>query len=145
MVSPTSLFRLVYQSQATPPFCAVALEALLGKARTHNQAQYLTGLLLYVEGQFLQVLEGPEPALSQLYGRIQQDSRHTNVRTLSYGLVAARAFPDWRMGYAPVSPAELQQTTGFLSLAQSPGFAAHPPDALWELLRGFARGITLDE
>ncbi|NVO33343.1 BLUF domain-containing protein [Hymenobacter lapidiphilus] len=144
MVSPNSLFRLVYQSLATPPFCAAALEVLLVKARTHNQANYLTGMLLYVDGQFLQVLEGPEPALSQLYGRIQQDPRHTDVHTLSYTPVAARAFPDWRMAYAPVSPAELQQTTGFLPLAQSPGFAAHPPGELWELLRGFARGVAID-
>ncbi|SDY16403.1 BLUF domain-containing protein [Hymenobacter psychrophilus] len=145
MPSSTSLFRLVYQSQATPPFTAATLQALLRNARTHNQAHHLTGLLLYVEGQFLQVIEGPEPALSKLYNQIRQDSRHTEVGTISYEPIPARAFPDWRMGYALVSPAELKQATGFLPLAQSPGFAAHPPAELWELLRGFAQGVAVDE
>lgn len=145
MPSPSSLFRLVYQSQATPLFDAAALEVLLRKARTHNQMHHLTGLLLYVKGRFLQVLEGPEPALSRLYGLIQQDPRHTQVQTLAYEPVVARAFPDWRMGYAMVSLAELKQATGFLPLAQSPGFAAHPPAELWELLRGFAQGAVVDK
>ena len=144
MPSPNSLFRLVYQSQAISPFPAAELETLLRKARTHNQAHRLTGLLLYGEEQFLQVLEGANPALEELYGRIQRDPRHTQVRTLSYLPISTRAFPDWRMGYAVVGPAELKQTTGFLPLAQSPGFAAHPPAELWELLRGFARGVATD-
>ncbi|WP_190242473.1 hypothetical protein [Hymenobacter lapidiphilus] len=49
------------------------------------------------------------------------------------------------MGYAMVTPAELRQATGFLFLAQSPGFAAHPPAELWELLRGFSRGVPVDK
>ena len=139
------LFRLVYQSQATPPFNECMLDALLRKARSHNQAHHLTGLLLYVEGEFMQVLEGPEPALSQLYGRIQQDPRHIDVRTLAYEPITARAFPDWRMGYTQVSPAEMKQATGFLPLLHSPGLATHPPAELWDLLRGFVRGVTMDK
>lgn len=144
MPSPSSLFRLVYHSQAIVPFPVAELEMLLRKSRTHNHAHHLTGLLLYGDEQFLQVLEGTNPALDELYGRIQQDYRHTNVRTLSYAPISTRAFPDWRMGYALVSPAELKQATGFLPLAQSPGFAAHPPEELWTLLRGFAQGVAVD-
>ncbi|RFP66856.1 BLUF domain-containing protein [Hymenobacter lapidiphilus] len=91
--SPISLFQLVYQSQATPPFAEAALEALLRKARIYNQAHHLTGMLLYVEGRFLQVIEGPEPALNHLYGLIQRDQLHMEVRTISYGPKPPALFP----------------------------------------------------
>ncbi|GAB2709244.1 hypothetical protein GCM10011495_12850 [Hymenobacter frigidus] len=44
----------------------MTLFPLLRKARHYNQQANISGLLLYANGQFLQVLEGPEPALSDL-------------------------------------------------------------------------------
>lgn len=144
MPFPVSLSRLVYHSRAIMPFTAAALDALLRKARLKNQQHSLSGLLLYTEGEFMQVLEGPQLAVEQLYAVIQADPRHEAVCTLSLESIERRAFPDWRMGYLPVDPETLKQATGFLPLAHTPGLAAHPPTELWELLRGFARGQVVD-
>lgn len=133
------LFRLVYRSQATTIFTRQELPELLHRARLKNQQQHLTGLLLYADHQFMQVLEGPEPALSALYAQIQADPRHTNVCTLSYEPIETRAFPDWRMAFASTDTAVLEQATGYLRLTAVPGFAAHPPQVLWQLLRHFAQ------
>ncbi len=144
MSFPDPLSRLVYRSQAVEPFTPNTLDALLRRARLHNAEHRISGLLLYSEGQFLQVIEGPEPALNRLYGLIQADPRHYDVLTLSHEPVQTRAFPDWRMGYLPVEAATLEQATGFLPLAATPGFAAHPSAELWELLRDFAQGQLVD-
>jgi Sensors of blue-light using FAD len=133
------LFRLVYRSQAAAAFTRPELPELLHRARLKNQQHLLTGLLLYAGHQFMQVLEGPEPALSALYSTIQADPRHTSVHMLSYEPIEIRAFPDWRMAFAPTDAVVLEQATGYLRLAAVPGFAAHPPQVLWQLLRHFAQ------
>jgi hypothetical protein len=138
------LYTLIYRSQASRAVHEVTLTSLLRKARLFNQQAHLSGLLLYAKGQFLQVLEGPEPALSALYHRIQADPRHFEVRTLAYGPIQSRAFPDWRMAYVPVNPDFLEKTTGFLSLPAVPGLAAHPSEELVRLLRDFAEGRAQD-
>ena len=145
MLIPDPLFRLVYRSQATQPLAAAALVTLLENARANNQHYLLTGLLLYAEEEFMQVLEGPEPALSELYERIQADPRHYHVRTLHYAPIKKRAFPDWRMGFARPSAAAFRQATGFLPLEATPGLAAHPPRELWQQLREFAQSAEVSQ
>ncbi len=135
-----SLHYLIYHSQASRAVHELTLPPLLRRARQHNQAHFLSGLLLYARDQFLQVLEGPEPALSQLYARIKADPRHYAVRLLAHGPIAQRAFPDWRMAYAPASPAFIEHATGFLPLAAAPGLTAHPSPELFRLLREFVEG-----
>ena len=140
MLGPVPLFSLVYSSRASSNLRDSSLTALLRNARAHNQQARLSGLLLYGQGQFLQVLEGTEPALSELYARIEADSRHLEVRLLAYGPIAARSFPDWRMGFAVTDENLLARVTGFLPLPAVPGLTAHPSAALSQLLRDFARG-----
>ena len=144
MPASLPLYCLIYRSYATPALREDDLPALLRAARRHNQQANLSGLLLYNDGQFLQVLEGPEPALSDLYARILTDARHEDVTTLAYSSVLKRAFPDWRMAYAPANPALLTQVTGFLPLADAPGLTPHPPADLRQLLHDFAQGVAQD-
>jgi hypothetical protein len=139
------LFSLIYRSRATQAFDQAALLDLLQQCRLNNQELRLSGLLLHHKGQFLQVLEGPEPALSDLYARIQQDPRHHHVRTLAYGPIEARSFADWRMAFTPASEALLSQVTGFLPLVMAPGLTSHPPGPLGQLLYDFAHGQAQDQ
>ncbi len=139
MLAPVSLYRLVYRSKSRVEMHEQALAALLRQARLHNQTANLTGLLLYSRGRFLQVLEGPEPALSVLYARIQTDPQHQEVELLAYGPAPARAFPDWRMGFTSNDASFFKQLTGFLPLADAPGLTAHPSEELARLLRDFAQ------
>ena len=140
-----SPYRLIYHSQATVPLSEEALANLLREARQHNQAAQLSGLLLYAQDQFLQVLEGPEEEINALYARIQSDPRHHNVRTLASGNAQQRVFPDWRMGYAVSDAATITTATGFLPLPATPGLAAHPSEELAQLLRDFALGRAQDD
>ena len=144
MSLPATLHHLIYRSQATALLHEADLPALLQQARSHNYQEDLSGLLLYFQGQFLQVLEGPEPALNRLYARIRADPRHHNLLTLAHGPIAARSFPDWRMGFATATADMVGQTTGSLPLLAAPGLAAHPSAALSQLLRNFAQDQPQD-
>lgn len=98
------MHHLIYLSQATIPFEETQLEHLLGQARQFNAAHGLTGMLLYGNGRFLQVLEGDEATVHSLYARIRQDPRHRNVTTYADKPIATRAFSDWRMAYHALPP-----------------------------------------
>ena len=124
---PRTLHQLVYSSTTTVPFADADLSALLHQARLRNQAVGLTGLLLYHDGQVVQVLEGPAAAIAPVFGSIAADLRHRAVQVLAYGPVPRRFFPDWSMGFVPLHPATFQRLSGFLD--------PHSPVALTLRLR----------
>jgi hypothetical protein len=93
------IFVHVYISSAVTPFSKAELQALLTKAREHNASMGITGLLLAHDGNFMQMLEGPEKAVRELAAKIHKDPRHTGVITLLEEQVDLAQFPDWKMGF----------------------------------------------
>ncbi len=91
--------QVVYMSTETSPFEPAQLTDLLIKARQKNSALGISGLLVYHEGVFLQVLEGEVNAVDNLYQRIKQDDRHTKCELLLRTYIDKRSFCDWSMGY----------------------------------------------
>ncbi|MBF9141283.1 BLUF domain-containing protein [Hymenobacter properus] len=139
MPESSPLFSLVYRSEASRAVHEVTLGALVRKARLYNQQARITGMLLYAKGQFLQLLEGPEPALSDLYARINDDARHYDVTTLSYGPVELRSFGRWPMAYASVDAAFLEKVARCLPKPAAVGLTAEPCPEVALLLRDFAK------
>jgi len=135
----TPLYSLIYRSQASRAVHEVTLTSLVRKARLYNQQARITGLLLYAKGQFLQVLEGPEPVLSDLYARINDDPRHYDVRTLAYGPIELRSFGRWPMAYAAVDAAFVEKVAHCLPLPADVGQTAAPCKEVNQLLRDFAQ------
>lgn len=101
-----SLLSIVYASTATVPFSDVDLALLLAGSRIRNDERGLSGLLLYRNGQFMQVLEGPEPAVRALLATIAEDPRHSGVRALHEERIDDRRFGSWAMGYRSISETE---------------------------------------
>ena len=94
-----NIFHVIYVSTATEPLSSGQLRELLIAARQRNSNLGLTGLLLYAHGKFIQVLEGSESAVREVFTSIQRDKRHKNIDTLRFENKETRNFPDWRMGY----------------------------------------------
>jgi hypothetical protein len=90
---------LAYLSSASFPYSDGDLATLLLISRANNARVGVTGMLLYRDGQFLQVLEGPEDAVRDRYSRISADPRHRDVHKLMETTVSERQFPEWTMGY----------------------------------------------
>ena len=91
--------QLVYSSVETVEFDEESLLELLGLARTKNSKLGVTGMLLYAEGTFLQVLEGEEDVVEALFAKIERDPRHTDTRLLLRTDVEEPSFGDWSMGF----------------------------------------------
>jgi hypothetical protein len=115
-----ALMQLVYVSSATDPFSKEDLLALLERSRPRNEALGVTGLLLYKDGNIMQVLEGDEGVLEALYLRIQADPRHTGVILLYLSPLASRDFPDWSMAFHDLQDPGLRFLPGFSEFLNQP-------------------------
>jgi hypothetical protein len=93
------MFHLVYFSSATKAFTKLELQKLLHEAREKNTKLGVTGMLLYKDGNFMQVLEGEQEVVTKLIGTIECDSRHKGVLVPVRGTSEERLFPDWSMGF----------------------------------------------
>lgn len=113
-----TLFQLVYVSASRYNMGIAELDMLLNKARRNNRDHDITGMLLYADGSFLQVLEGDEHRVRALYEHIRRDSRHTRLYILHEAEISRRQFPDWSMGFRLVDLEELSSKAGFADLLQ---------------------------
>jgi len=91
------LYQLSYISAAAPRFDLTKMPELLHKSRLNNQKVGLTGMLLYANGTFLQVLEGREAAITDRFDAIEQDTRHCWIVRLRYEAIEQRVFRKWSM------------------------------------------------
>ncbi|MGD0961733.1 MAG: BLUF domain-containing protein [Methylomonas sp.] len=104
---------LIYISSASKRFSEDELVDLLSKSREKNTKLGVTGMLLYKDGNFLQVLEGEETAVMKLFGAIKANSNHQGVTILDKGELAERQFGDWSMGFRNLNDQAVQSIPGF--------------------------------
>lgn len=98
------MHELIYRSRAAAPFDRAEIGRILATARRVNAENGVTGLLLYSDESFLQVLEGDEDVVGATFARIEADPRHRDLVVLVDGPVASRAHPDWTMGFHHLDP-----------------------------------------
>jgi class 3 adenylate cyclase len=90
--------RLTYISRFSFKLTAADLEKIGKISQQNNQARNITGVLLCLGGMFFQILEGEADDIDQIYQRILQDPRHTDILCLKSELnVTERLFPEWSM------------------------------------------------
>lgn len=107
---------LVYFSFATEALTGPQIEAILKTSQTNNLRDGLTGVLLYNDRNFIQILEGPSESVDRTFKRIHKDPRHKEALKLHEGPITRRAFPDWQMGYHYVSGLGIKQSQNWDSL-----------------------------
>jgi hypothetical protein len=112
MNDTNDLVLLAYSSVGTHHFEQNELVDLLAFARNFNDQNGLTGMLLYVDDSFFQILEGDPKTLDDLYSRIEIDTRHTHVIKLIEMPIQDRSFSEWSMGFAKVTREELATIPG---------------------------------
>jgi hypothetical protein len=132
------MFQLVYASAACTPFSSQDLQLLLARARDANVAQSVTGMLLYHAGSFLQVLEGPQAGVEQIFSAIERDPRHRHIKVLLRRPIALREFKDWTMGFIDTSLWHLP--AGMADYGNVPQLAS-APTAAQRYLRLFHQGL----
>lgn len=134
------MLSLIYSSSAVKFFSEAELKDLLRKAQENNLRQQLTGMLLYHDGNFMQVLEGPDENVLALFESIKRDPRHRNVSLLVQEQIIDRQFPDWTMGFRNIdklSPEEAKHFTPFLKDGLTANIYREKPVRAYMLLLSF--------
>lgn len=139
-----ALIALTYVSYAEHAMNTEELNALLAESKNKNAEKNITGMLLYRDRYFIQVLEGEEDVVTDLYERIKEDPRHTNVLLVSKDKIEERSFGDWSMGYKNLdhleNPERLEGFTDFLTKPVEPNYFNDNPSRAKVLLGSFKRG-----
>jgi len=116
------------------------LTALLTKARTYNRSHAITGMLIYIDGSFLQILEGEPSAVLALNERIKSDPRHSGVINMLSRTISQRAFADWSMGFkeaADLSEPEQQACAALFATRKGPANAITTDHVAEIIVRSF--------
>ncbi|AYL98417.1 BLUF domain-containing protein [Mucilaginibacter celer] len=104
---------LIYLSTAVNLFSQDQLEELLKKARANNAKKSVTGMLLYYDGSFIQVLEGDATDVDAVYDTIKADNRHKDLIKIADGEHDERAFAAWSMGFRRGTATEFAELEAF--------------------------------
>ena len=93
------MYEILYTSTAVKEFSEIELSSLLEEVRSKNTEVGITGMLVYYNQQFIQLLEGEESLIKELYNNIELDPRHTSVERFYDGPIDHRTFSDWSMAF----------------------------------------------
>ena len=109
-----TLHRLIYFSRPVVNGPEDINEILKASYR-NNDAQAISGILLFTCDWYLQVIEGISERLTNAFLIIGHDSRHKDVQLSSFKQIDERAFPEWGMHYVSHSPESLQKYHHFFA------------------------------
>jgi len=121
------IYYLTYFSKATRLMQEEELTYLLQQSRSWNQDHGLTGMLVYlqgrfideVEGRFMQVLEGTQQEVEGIFKNIEKDIRHHQVLVLKRDFIDKRHFETWQMGFESVSLEARNDVKGFFHVDEN--------------------------
>lgn len=93
------LTQLVYYSISSIKITAEVIYDIREISIRNNSKKNITGCLLYHDNVFLQLLEGENENIDNLYESIQKDKRHSTVTLIMKENVKERMFPGWSMAF----------------------------------------------
>ena len=80
-----------------------SVASILEVARSRNAVYGITGALMFNEGRFTQILEGPEAEVSKIFKSIKEDARHSDINVIATQTVQNRRFKTWAMAFVGTS------------------------------------------
>ncbi|MEM8867158.1 MAG: BLUF domain-containing protein [Verrucomicrobiota bacterium] len=115
MTECNPLYQIIYISAAVHSFAEHDLEELLRKTQIKNKERGITGIILYVEGNIIQIIEGEKTVVKALFTKIESDPRHRHVILMAKQPISKRDFPMFSMGFKPAGKEEFDDSIpGFL-------------------------------
>ncbi|MFD0941386.1 BLUF domain-containing protein [Pedobacter boryungensis] len=102
-------YYLLYFGVAKNDFTEQDFDVLLEQARSRNHYLGITGKLLHCEGAFIQLLEGLEVAVKEVYDSIRIDERLVAIKKITEGHCEERYYADWTMEFKDVGIEEINK------------------------------------
>jgi len=100
-------YSLLYISRTTCTTSEDVLDSIREQSSALNLAAGITGLLLWSDTHFCQILQGPKDAVLQTMDRINKDQRHHEPLVILRTELAEALFPDWSMASSKVGNADI--------------------------------------
>jgi hypothetical protein len=139
-----SLIQLIYVSSAVKKQSTAELDVILETSVRNNQKTNVTGMLLYADGSFLQVLEGEKAAVDEIFSCVEKDRRHHSIIVLERDIIQERSFENWSMGFRLIKGDDfLQKPASYISFFKQgfdPAKNGIRPGLALEILKDFAKG-----
>jgi len=133
------MYYLIYLSAGVSWFNEEELTEILAKSNVNNSRENVTGLLLYSEGNFIQLLEGEEHDVKNSFYRISKDQRHKGITIIASGNIEQRNFPEWGMGFKSIHAEDLTELDGFLDLSKKDFLTNKENHLTTNLLKAFVK------
>jgi hypothetical protein len=113
------VYFILYASQATTPPTESEFKHLLAQCHRNNTRHGITGLLLYNNDNYLQIIEGEKKDVQSLFDIISCDHRHQEVVILEAGEQNGRNFPDWAMGFKAATNGTQIKMPAYINLSEN--------------------------
>jgi hypothetical protein len=110
------LIHLIYISSATSWPSQNDLKQLLKQSQARNLKQDITGMLLYDNAIYMQVLEGSVKDVHDIYDSILKDTRNNGNVKLVEEVINQRNFPMWSMGFKNLEDCLPEELPGFIDI-----------------------------
>ena len=105
--------QIIYISSAVKKMDDDDLLDILKTSRENNKKNDISGMLLYDNGSFIQVLEGEDSLVDNTFINIQNDERHNNVLVMQSRDLDSREFANWSMGFENISNIDKTKIDGY--------------------------------
>jgi hypothetical protein len=130
------LIQVIYVSSVVTGISEHDTVKFLNEARKANRKNDVSGLMLYIDGCFLQLLEGEAANVDSVCRTIFRDQRE--MRGIFREAIAEREFPEWTMGFEAVAPLEAARLLGepllFDSVSRAVQMKAHSAKTLLSII-----------
>jgi len=121
--------RLIYFSKSTSICLPGDIPDILSVSRDQNLEAAVTGVLIYMDGVFMQVLEGEEAEVYATMNRIKTDPRHNEIYIFSDEEIDTRVFGEWTMGFLNAEASALLEAAGLRDIDEA--MAIFAEDGPW--------------
>jgi len=105
--------QIIYISSAVRKMDDDELLDILKTSRDNNKKNDISGMLLYDNGSFIQILEGEDSLIDTIFNNIQNDERHNNIMVMQNRDIDSREFAEWSMGFENISKIDKTKIDGY--------------------------------
>ncbi len=112
---------------------------ILTVSRDNNLRANITGILLYSDGTFIQVLEGDKNTLDDTFEKIKIDKLHRGIIKIAAGELKERNFKEWTMGFKSFNSDILNMFGGYVNPSDDRFLNDKPPHAAISVIKTFCK------